>query len=279
MKEHIAAITVATDSALSSQEVAALVNRLLALGITKAGELLTKAENATNPESLTYDPEARVDDGLRTITSLGYALEGVNDYKPSYSPNTLYVLGTDADGKMVIRSSRTSEDAVRDSTIMSSALELSQAVELRNVNFAEHMVGGLLVRPATQGARQLLMQKVLASMAGIGDVYTDAREKEGAVRSAENLGILALRLSADTETICVGMLCVDGSHLGAVDIRADGSFLVNVSDDVVEGEWTVQALGKTYPVSRYVGDCGDDETWVLDNVGEFYDDYLATLKL
>jgi len=64
-----------------------------------------------------------------------------------YSPNTLYVIGTDAEGEPVVRSVRTSFDAHKDYHIMSSALELSQAVELRGVEFGEHQLGSLLVRP------------------------------------------------------------------------------------------------------------------------------------
>ncbi|MBU9199909.1 hypothetical protein KTD31_00650 [Burkholderia multivorans] len=67
--------------------------------------------------------------------------------KPGYDPNTLYVIGTNEKGDPVIRSFRTSFDAHKDYHIMSSALELSQAVELRGVDFGEHQVGSLVVRP------------------------------------------------------------------------------------------------------------------------------------
>lgn len=65
----------------------------------------------------------------------------------SYDPNTLYVVGTDGSSNVVIRSVRTSFDAPKDYAVMSSALELSQAVELRGIHFEEHQVGSLLVRP------------------------------------------------------------------------------------------------------------------------------------
>lgn len=278
MKEHIAAISVAMADSHTSAEVGALVSRLLALGVTKAEELLAEAENATNPESVTYDPEAKLDEQLRTLCSMSHVLEGVNDYKPGYSANTLYVLGTEDKGELVVRGSRSSFDAAHDFAIMDSALELSQAVELRNVSFAEHKVGGLLVRPATQGSRQLLMQKVLASLAAFGDIYTDAREKEGAVRAARNLGILAELLAGDSEILGVGTFCVNGEFFSLVDIRADGSFLVPGSETIGEGAYTLLA-GGTYSVSRYVGECGDDETWVINNDEEFYSDYLSNLKL
>lgn len=68
------------------------------------------------------------------------------------SPNTLYVLGTNAAGEVVIRGTRSSSDAARDQHIMEAALELSQAVELRGVQFEEHQLGGLLVRPVPKAA-------------------------------------------------------------------------------------------------------------------------------
>lgn len=68
---------------------------------------------------------------------------------PKMEPNTLYVAGSDAEGNVVIRSTRSTSNAHADEHIMSAALELSQAVELRGVNFLEHKLGGLLVRPAT----------------------------------------------------------------------------------------------------------------------------------
>ncbi|KVP39981.1 hypothetical protein [Burkholderia ubonensis] len=64
-----------------------------------------------------------------------------------YSPNTLYVVGTDATGKVILSSMRSSFDAHKDHHIMEGALELSQAVELRGVEFEEHKLGSLMVRP------------------------------------------------------------------------------------------------------------------------------------
>lgn len=69
-----------------------------------------------------------------------------------WSPNTLYVVGTNAEGEVVIRGSRSTSDAARDQHIMESALELSQAAELRGVQFKEHKLGGLLVRPVPKPA-------------------------------------------------------------------------------------------------------------------------------
>lgn len=74
----------------------------------------------------------------------------IQEIKPEdqvLSPNTLYVTGTNADGKMVLQGTRSSFDASRDYQIMSGALELSQAVELRGVNFSAHKIGSLVVLP------------------------------------------------------------------------------------------------------------------------------------
>lgn len=70
-------------------------------------------------------------------------------YSPKMDPNTLYVVGSDAEGTVVLRGTRSTSDAHADEHIMSAALELSQAVALRGVTFPERQLGGLLVRPAT----------------------------------------------------------------------------------------------------------------------------------
>lgn len=275
MNNRIAAISIATDESQSDQEVSALVNRLLALGRAKAEELLTQQMNATNPESPTYDPDAKVDEGLRALTSLDCLVEG-----GTYSANTLYFLGTGDAGQLRLRGARTSFDVAHDWAIMDSALELSQAVELRNVNFPERKLGGLLVRPATQGALQVLMQKALASLAGFGDIYTDAREKAGAVTAARNLSNLALRLTAENDVVCHGMLRADGTDIGEVGIRADGSLLMGkaeVPEDVLYV--AVEAMGNNYMVSKYAGEAGDDEIFVIIHAADFYEDYISKLKL
>lgn len=77
-----------------------------------------------------------------------WSIEEVKPEDLVLNPNTLYVIGTDADGKMVLQGTRSSFDASRDYQIMAGALELSQAVELRGVTFDAHKIGGLVVLPA-----------------------------------------------------------------------------------------------------------------------------------
>ncbi|MBK3779873.1 hypothetical protein G3A43_06370 [Paraburkholderia aspalathi] len=77
-----------------------------------------------------------------------YSYREVLPEAEAWHANTLYVIGTNAEGTPVVRGTRTTFDAHKDHHIMESALELSQAVELRGVQFAEHQLGSLLVRPA-----------------------------------------------------------------------------------------------------------------------------------
>lgn len=76
-----------------------------------------------------------------------WAIQEIKPDDEVLSPNTLYVTGTNADGKMVLQGTRSSFDASRDYQIMAGALELSQAVELRGVIFDAHKIGGLVVLP------------------------------------------------------------------------------------------------------------------------------------
>jgi hypothetical protein len=69
--------------------------------------------------------------------------------------NTMWVVGSDAKGTRRLMHTRTSFDLAHDDHVMRSALELSQAVELRNVHFTDHVIGGLVVRPATEAERAL----------------------------------------------------------------------------------------------------------------------------
>jgi len=105
----------------------------LAAALCKAGQML-----ATGTHSSFYEePERNV--SIR---------ENQENAGPDWAANTLYYFGTDAEGKVGIRGTRSSTDSSKDIEIMTGALELSQAVELRDVTFTEHRLGGLLVRPA-----------------------------------------------------------------------------------------------------------------------------------
>lgn len=68
----------------------------------------------------------------------------------STSPNTIYIVATNSDNKIVVSGSRSSSNPADDEHVMTSALELSQAVG-RGVKFNEHRIGNLVVRPADQG--------------------------------------------------------------------------------------------------------------------------------
>ncbi|WP_109015648.1 hypothetical protein [Novimethylophilus kurashikiensis] len=279
MSQYNVALSLNINTELSDKEVGALVTMMLQLGATKAGELVRVAENATNPDSLAYDPKAlAASPDLLAIADSGFAVQAVNNYVSPYAPNTLVIIGTNADGKVVIQGSRSSEDANKDFFIMDSALELSQAVELRNVDFDEHKIGGLLVRPATRGARHQVMRKALASLAAVGDVYTDAYEAEGFVKAAENLGVLALELAAEDETMEQGMLHCNGACVEIVDVRADGSFEVKGVKFTPDDKWTVfvKSHNAEYPVTMY--DCEQDIFGVLTDAKQFYNNCLTQAK-
>jgi hypothetical protein len=109
----------------------------------KSPEELTAAIQAAGNALATQSFEEAEDTG-----GVNFAISrGPVQAEEGYSANTLYVIGTNAEGQPMVRSFRTSFDAHKDYHIMSSALELSQAVELRGVEFGEHQLGSLLVRP------------------------------------------------------------------------------------------------------------------------------------
>lgn len=65
------------------------------------------------------------------------AAKGVGRAKEKNPTNSLYVQGFDAEGKQVVLHARTSRNPVEDHRIMTSALELAQAITLRDVRISE----------------------------------------------------------------------------------------------------------------------------------------------
>jgi hypothetical protein len=129
--------------------------------------------------------------------------------------------------------------------------------------------------------RQDLMRKAMASLASIGDVYTDARECAGSVAAAQNLATLARFLSADTELVAKGILraSADGvcDDVCEADVRADGSLLVDVPSDYdTSGKiWTLATSdGGEFLVGLFVGVAGDDDQWVVEDAESFYEAVL-----
>ena len=124
-----------------------------------------------------------------------------------------------------------------------------------------------------------LMRTALASMASIGDVYTDAPECAASVAAAQNLSVLAGLLSSGTEVLAQGKLFADESIVCEVGIRVDGSLIVEIPADFdTSGRaWKlVMANGEAFSVAMFVGESSDDETWVVDEAQAFYGSILAS---
>lgn len=122
-----------------------------------------------------------------------------------------------------------------------------------------------------------LMRSALASLAAIGDVFTDAPESAGSIAAAQNLQVLASLLGGGTETVAKGKLLAGASVVSDVDIRADGSLVVNLPDgfDTSGRTWTVVTSSETvYRVMRFGSEPGDDSKWVIDEANAFYADLL-----
>lgn len=103
----------------------------LKAAIIAAGHALVRSSNPADEAGVNFD-----------ITELPAA------EAQDWLPNTLYVVGTNALGEVIVSGTRSSQDAAKDEAIMTAALEYSQAVELRGVSFPERQLGGLFIRPA-----------------------------------------------------------------------------------------------------------------------------------
>jgi hypothetical protein len=118
-----------------------------------------------------------------------------------------------------------------------------------------------------------IMRAVLASFVAVGDVFTDAPECAASVEATENLLTLADLLRGDTETVCSGTLMAGASDICEVDIRADGSMVVNLPNgfDPSERAWSVvTTAGNVYRVKRFEGDDTRDSKWLIDELEAFY---------
>lgn len=135
---------------------------------------------------------------------------------------------------------------------------------------------GVQTQELVKTDRMSVMSKVLASLAGAGDIFSDAPEVAGAVAATQNLAVLARYLAADTEVLCSGDLLVpEGGIVVDVDCRVDGSLIVDLPDgiDATEHSWAFRPRGSdhTFRVKLFCGEFGDDETWVVDEPDRFYE--------
>jgi hypothetical protein len=172
------------------------------------------------------------------------------------SPNTLYVVGTNAAGDVVIRGTRSSSDAARDQHIMEAALELSQAVELRGVQFDEHKLGGLLVRPVPKEAplRDVVQEYVLSHITDLAKL--DDEDIPHFVRTLPGL-IAMLKIAADDDTATGVNLA---TIMPVVRYVADDSLNVSVRNDAASIETTTDALQAGWERKKLAADCPKSET-------------------
>ncbi|MBK3780281.1 hypothetical protein G3A43_08420 [Paraburkholderia aspalathi] len=118
-----------------------------------------------------------------------------------------------------------------------------------------------------------LMQRALASMAGIGDIFTDAPECEASVAAAQNLTVLAGLLSSGDTVIAQGALVADNQVVSTADVRVNGKVVPTIPEgfDTSGRNWElVLAAGQKFSVAMFAGECADDETWVVDEPEAFY---------
>jgi hypothetical protein len=126
-------------------------------------------------------------------------------------------------------------------------------------------------------AKDELMRCALANFAALGDVFTDAPECAASVTAAQNLQILASLLRGDTETVVAGTLMAGSRDVCDVEIRADGSMLVNLPDgfDPADGAWTVvTTAGHVYGMKRISDSDTHDAKWLIDEIEAFYTDLV-----
>lgn len=167
------------------------------------------------------------------------------------SPNTLYVVGTNAEGTVVIRGTRSSSDAARDQHIMESALELSQAVEFRGVQFKEHQLGGLLVRPVPKAEplRDVVQVYELTH-------FTDMAKLDDAdipqfVRTLP--GLIAMMKIAAADGTAAGVNLAD--VMPTIRFVANGDSLVTIRSETASLEATGEQMQAGWERTKQSADC------------------------
>jgi hypothetical protein len=173
-----------------------------------------------------------------------------------WAPNTLYVIGTDAQGKPVVTGSRSTTNAARDEHIMSSALELSQASELRGVKFTELRLGGLLVRPAPkpEPMRDVYQEYALSHI-------TDLAKLEDAdipYFVHELPGLIAMLKVAAADGTEKGLNLAD--VLPVIRYTADASSTVSVRSDTQSFEATGAQLQAGWERTKQAAECPKSTT-------------------
>jgi hypothetical protein len=126
-----------------------------------------------------------------------------------------------------------------------------------------------------------LMKMALTAIGSTSDIFTDARECAASVAAAENLQVLARKLSGDTSLLTSGILKAGDAEVCGVQVYLDGTLLgVFPHDFDTSGRtWSVTLLdGPTLPVAMFAGEAADDETWVIDDPEAFYEFVLKDVS-
>ena len=171
------------------------------------------------------------------------------------SPNTLYVVGTNAAGEVVIRGTRSSSDAARDQHIMEAALELSQAVELHGVQFNEHKLGGLLVRPVPKEAplRDVVQEYALSHITDLAKL--DDADIPHFVRTLPGLIAMLKIAAADGTPAGVNLAAI----MPVVRYVADDSTNVAVRSDTTSVDTSTDALQAGWDRTKQAAECPKSE--------------------
>lgn len=122
------------------------------------------------------------------------------------------------------------------------------------------------------------MKMAFAAMAGMGDIFTDAHECAASVHAAQNLAVLARKFSGQDIVATKGQLFADGKAVCYVDVLIAGELVFDVPEgfDTSERNWEITlTTGQALPVILFTGECGDDESWVIDDAEKFYAALLA----
>ena len=171
------------------------------------------------------------------------------------SPNTLYVVGTNAAGEVVIRGTRSTSNAARDQHIMEAALELSQAVELRGVHFNEHKLGGLLVRPAPKAEplRDVVHEYALSHITDLAKL--DDEDIPHFVRTLP--GLIAMLKIAAADGTPTGLDLAE--VMPVLRYVADDSTSVVVKTETTTVNTTTDDIQAGYVRTKLAADCPNSE--------------------
>lgn len=136
-----------------------------------------------------------------------------------------------------------------------------------------HVEVDVAMAPAAHAQHVSLASHLLAGVASMGDVFTDAPETAARVAGAKNLMALATLLSKASTIFATGTLWADSEEAGGADVCIDGTLVVYIKEGLDTSSrawsWTLPT-GERFEVNFYAGECADDEAWVLRDAEALY---------